>query len=284
MTGKRAQSVVEYLTVHAWAIVIIVAVLAVLFAVGAFNPSNFVARVQAGSCQVYRPNGIGTSAFVSFDGTCTGGIPEYVAKFSGQAYITAGTTELPAKSSSKSVFAWVYLFPSSQQYPTVSYIAGAELNLVGTGSSPYYTYNVQLCMSACDSGAQVTTDKWVMIGYTYSSTSGTATIYLNGAGSSYSISPGNEVTYNCIGGADPCSSNELVGYLADVQIYNTSLSANEVKSLYQSGIGAVPENLQYISGWWPLNSNPYDYSGNGDNGTADMVTYTNSWLSGYSVP
>ena len=56
------------------------------------------------------------------------------------------------------------------------------------------------------------------------------------------------------------------GSIANVQIYNTSLSANEVQALYLEGIGGAPIDLQNLVGWWPLNGNANDYSGNGNNG------------------
>ena len=76
----------------------------------------------------------------------------------------------------------------------------------------------------------------------------------------------------------------LNGLIANVQIYNTSLDANQVQALYQKGIGAPPIDPNHIVGWWPLNGDTNDYSGNNNNGAATAVTYTSSWLSGYTAP
>ena len=73
-----------------------------------------------------------------------------------------------------------------------------------------------------------------------------------------------------------------MGYLANVQLYNTSLSNLEINTLYQEGIGGAPINLQNLVGWWPLNGNANDYSGNGNNGMSNNVTYTSDWYSGYT--
>ena len=69
-----------------------------------------------------------------------------------------------------------------------------------------------------------------------------------------------------------------------VQIYNTSLSSPEVNALYLEGIGGAPIDLQNLVGWWPLNGNANDYSGNMNNGVSTGVVYTGSWESGYSAP
>ncbi len=64
--------------------------------------------------------------------------------------------------------------------------------------------------------------------------------------------------------------------LADLQIYNTSLPANEAQALYQEGIGGAPINPAYAVGWRQLNGNPNDYSGNLNNGVSTNVAYTTS--------
>ena len=80
------------------------------------------------------------------------------------------------------------------------------------------------------------------------------------------------------------SGSYFEGNLADIQIYNTSLDASQVQALYQHGIGAAPIDPNHIVGWWPLNGDVNDYSGNNNNGAATSVTYTSSWLSGYTTP
>ncbi|MEM3860789.1 MAG: LamG-like jellyroll fold domain-containing protein, partial [Candidatus Micrarchaeaceae archaeon] len=60
--------------------------------------------------------------------------------------------------------------------------------------------------------------------------------------------------------------NPVSGDLANVQIYNTSLSASEIQALYQEGIGGTPIANAGLVGWWPLDGNANDYSGFGNNG------------------
>ena len=80
------------------------------------------------------------------------------------------------------------------------------------------------------------------------------------------------------------SSRWWNGTIANVQIYNTTMDANQVLVLYQDGIGGAPITIQNLVGWWPLNGNANDYSGNNNNGQATNVIYTSSWTSGYSQP
>ena len=76
----------------------------------------------------------------------------------------------------------------------------------------------------------------------------------------------------------------LTGALSNVQIYNTSLSSSEISMLYTEGIGGVPVDPTHIVGWWPLNGNANDYSGNNNNGVPTSISYNSTWTSGYTVP
>ena len=79
-------------------------------------------------------------------------------------------------------------------------------------------------------------------------------------------------------------ATSFVGQLANLQIYNTTLSQAEITALYDEGIGGAPIRPQNIVGWWPLNGNAQDYSGNNNNGQATGITYSSSWTSGYGAP
>jgi hypothetical protein len=68
-------------------------------------------------------------------------------------------------------------------------------------------------------------------------------------------------------GYDAGSSSFGKGSESNVQIYNASLSGSNVTELYQGGMGGAPVLLHNLVGWWPLNGNANDYSGNGNNAT-----------------
>jgi hypothetical protein len=80
----------------------------------------------------------------------------------------------------------------------------------------------------------------------------------------------NDISPLIIGRGDSYGSQEI----ANLQIYNTSLDAGEVQILYAEGIGGVPVTPRYLTGWWPLNGDSADYSGNNNNGADTMLTYT----------
>jgi len=68
------------------------------------------------------------------------------------------------------------------------------------------------------------------------------------------------------------------GFISNVQVYNTSLTANQVQALYLRGMGGAPMKLQNIVGWWPLNGNTNDYGGNNNNAVPyNGVTFTSQY-------
>jgi len=80
---SKAQSAMEYLMTYGWAILIIAVVLGALFQLGVFNPMTFAPKAPPGACQVFRPNGPGTTSFINLEGICSGELPQYAAQFNG---------------------------------------------------------------------------------------------------------------------------------------------------------------------------------------------------------
>ncbi|MGC8538979.1 MAG: hypothetical protein ACP5MK_03885, partial [Candidatus Micrarchaeia archaeon] len=76
-----------------------------------------------------------------------------------------------------------------------------------------------------------------------------------------------------IGPAISNGNDALNGYISNVQIYNTSLSAQQIQQLYQEGIDGRPLPNAGLVGWWPLDGNANDYSGTGNNGVQQNVVY-----------
>ena len=54
--------------------------------------------------------------------------------------------------------------------------------------------------------------------------------------------------------------------------------------MYDEGIGGAPLDLHNLVGWWPLNGNLNDYSGNNHTSYSTNAVYTNSWEGGYNLP
>ncbi|MEM3296802.1 MAG: LamG domain-containing protein, partial [Candidatus Micrarchaeaceae archaeon] len=288
---KKLQSAMEYLMTYGWAILVIAVVLGALYSLGVFNSTNFAPKAPPGSCHVFRPNGPGTSFDLNLEGVCNGELPEYVANFNGNGFTKQGN--LLNGTSNFTIIAWIY--PTQNSYGEI-YAEGDGLwtlfFLVGNPLT-LHVWNVHSTPSwwvVSPSNILAPINKWSMITVVLSNggpDTGTATFYLNGA-TPYTANAQDE---NYTGGA-PLSSliggsyngsrleGSYTGNLANVQVYNTALSASEIQALYQEGIGGAPIDLQNLVGWWPLNGNANDYSGNGNNGVPINVTFVSNWYSG----
>jgi len=108
---------------YGWAILIIAVVLAALFELGVFNPMTFAPKAPPGSCQVIRPEGAGTTNFISLSGECNGEIPQYVARMqNAPAYIAITNDQyIPYLASSSRAFSlWFYIIAAPGTYPSAT--------------------------------------------------------------------------------------------------------------------------------------------------------------------
>ncbi|MEM3020592.1 MAG: LamG domain-containing protein [Candidatus Micrarchaeaceae archaeon] len=292
----------EYLMTYGWAILIIAVVLAALFELGVFNPMTFAPKASPGSCQVVRPEGAGTTNFISLEGECQGELPQYAASFPGNPSAVQDTigqngwvlvnSPLDIPSVSFTVVGWIYY-----RGPNPSHCEG----IFGDGGNGHvgfslmascgYMLYINNTASGWPSGTtEFPTKTWEMVAIEYSGINGSTVAFLNGKTYYSSTLPAHEdiVSSPIYIGDDwwqPEGYDTFNGSLADVQFYNTTLSANDIQALYQEGIGGAPIKIQNLVGWWPLNGNTNDYSGNGNNGQTEYsVTFTSSWYSGYSAP
>jgi hypothetical protein len=69
------------------------------------------------------------------------------------------------------------------------------------------------------------------------------------------------------------SNKYFTGQMSDVQIYNASLTRSQIAASYANGPLGAPVSQTALVGWWPLNGNSNDYSGNGQNGQYSNVTF-----------
>ena len=125
-------------------------------------------------------------------------------------------------------------------------------------------------------------NNWYMVTGVFNGVASTLNIYLNGQlGNGVTVTGtitngGGSVTL----GEPQCDSNWFSGSMADAQIYNTALSPTQVANLYNEGMGGSPILPANNIGWWPLNGNANDYSGNNNNGAPTSITYTNMFSYG----
>jgi hypothetical protein len=288
----------EYLMTYGWAILIIAVVLGVLFQLGVFSGSALTPKAVPGACQVVRLGGQ-----ASLEGECQGQLPQYVMQTSMTANGYVATLN-PAINNNQYITIAMWLHLATKGVGTI-FTEGQK----GTGCANFYINGAPLAVSAWNNGysgkwqtwtstTSLTQGAWQFFTYTESSTNiagaGTATIYINGTqGSTGTLQDTNTPTTplaDFIGAlGSGCAPGVYVGSfngsVTDVQIYNATLSANDIKALYLEGIGGAPIKIQNLVGWWPLNGNAQDYSGNNNNGQAEPgVSFNGSWQSGYSPP
>jgi hypothetical protein len=289
----KSQSAMEYLMTYGWAILIIAVVLGALFQLGVFNANNFAPKAPPGACQVFRPNGPGTTSFINLEGVCSGELPQYTAETapSGQNYVLVPFSAYNGKLGNPlTVVAWIYPITSTGDWRGAVYFGNdcgqAEtLGVVGG--------NNQVSIDTCgDWGGNFYTNfyapqnTWSFIAFNQSGTA--ITIHFNSQSQSFTATSAPMPTLGNVILGDDVESSSRPSYailLANIQIYNTSLSANEIQSLYLEGIGGAPIDLQNLVAWWPLNGNANDYSGNGNNGQINGgVTFVSNWWNGYTPP
>ncbi len=288
----------EYLMTYGWAILIIAIILVALFSLNLFNSYTFAPKAPPGACQVLRPNGPGSNVFVTMEGgsNCNGVIPEYTAQFNGQSSsIVTGTKLLPLGDEARSAFMWIYVENLTRDYIIEGYgnysttLGNQYVALWLYGGYIYFGDNQESFYG--NNLPKTDLGKWYFVGYSYSGgASNTITVYLDTVNDTAPMQKALNTTLPASQAAFIGAGLGGYGYgfykgdISNVQIYNSSLSKNDVNALYQEGIGGAPIDLQNLVGWWPLDGNANDYSGNGNNGVPSRVTYTSSWESGYSAP
>jgi len=320
--SSKAQSAMEYLMTYGWAILIIAVVLGALFQLGVFNANNFAPKAPPGSCQVFRPNGPGTTSFINLEGVCSGEMPEYVfysgnynimCNSAGGPYILVGSYNAVPSDLTPNQFT-ISFWAKPIAGPGVGCDAGVVnknwnenknstwlVTLLQSSSSVYWggfvintsTTNSQIWVTQpVNPGLNLGT--WYFVAFEYNGSY--IALFVNGGNVGIRY-VGPIVNYPQtpigIGTRHFITANRIVvnswrnfnGYIANVQLYNTSLSANEIQALYLEGIGGAPIDLQNLVGWWPLNGNANDYSGNSNNGVPTTnATFSSNWWSGYTPP
>ena len=279
---------------YGWAILIIAVVLAVLFQLGIFSGGNFLPHAQAGSCQVSR-----TIAGVSLEGQCNGMLPEFVGQF-GPGGTSGGFANVPNSGvlnpSTFTVTFWIN--PAQLQSGNYNRIlcknvywstpkSGWMVLWAGAPTGAIFMAGFNSIGTETDSGRiQLSQNTWQFVVFTYDGS--VITPYYNGVSGTTSapfVLQQAPVSINIGGGdSDITGKSYYYGQLANVQYYNTTLSQSEIQALYLEGIGGAPIRPQNLTGWWPLNGNANDYSGNGNNGQLNSVTFSGSWESSYTAP
>ena len=268
----------EYLMTYGWAILIIAVVLGALFQLGVFNSSSFSPRAPPGACQVFRPSGPGTTTNINLMGVCTGQLPQYVGQFNGQTgYVDAGNSATFSPSTI-TVSVWIRL----NALGLTQTVAGKYSNDNNRYELYINTQNYFKFLAAngvdyglADSQYAAAASVWYHMVGVYDGAK--VRIYVNGVEKNNAALTGSMSSGSVSFTIGKTQGSYVNGLISNVQVYNTSLSANQIQALYLEGIGGAPMLLQNLAGWWPLNGNSKDYSGNNNNGVPTAVTFTSQY-------
>lgn len=239
------------------------------------NTFNYWTGTCAGSnpCTFTMPaNAVDDSA--SFFATSSSA--QYVAQFDGESgAISTGTTDFPFTTGSpNSFFTWVYV--GATQGLSALFIYGGS----GGNGPEAIALNVSSTHARLDypdgadyEAAPFTLNSWHFVGFTYDGGT-TVNLYVDGGSpETYTNVRQQDVGTNpsfiaYIGGVGaPVYGYYTQGYMSDAQFYATELSSSKVHALYTEGMGGTAMPASDLVGWWQLNNNANDYSGNGNTGT-----------------
>ena len=284
----HGQSAIEYLATYGWVLLILAIALGVLYFLGVFNSNAYVAKASPYSCTVSRPYGPNSTAYMTLSGVCDNEIPEYVAKFNGQSSYIMIPTSPEFSTPTGTIAFWMY--PTND--PT--YSQDPVRQSAGDWWIEDYNINQGITLWTSRTGGgnngygsvPYSLDNWYFVTGTFSTTN--QTLYINGEEyySAESNSVSQAVGNILIGWGEGTSPSNpgfyFDGYITNVQFYNSTLTPDSVNALYREGIGGAPINLPNLVGWWQLNSNSNDTSGDLNNGASTNVIFTNTWYSTYS--
>ncbi len=203
--------------------------------------------------------------------------PSTYAIFNGTTYINTGARGLPSLASSRAVFAWVYSAGGGTIYSYGAsasdeiaslYINGGKLAFTGFGNG-------------AQSGLEVTSYRWHLVGYSYTANSSMITFYLDNTTQTVNLSAGTRLATSSFaqssigkqaGCSGPCGNFD--GYLSEVRVYNTNISQGDVQVIRLAGLNpAAALFARNLAAWWPLNGSTLDYSGNGNGGSYHDLAY-----------
>lgn len=291
LPSYKAQSLLEYVMTYGWALLVIGVIVVVLAQLGVFSNSTYSAGALPGSCQIIKLSSGGPS----LTGNCNGQTPKFVASFQqiggNSSVVGPAGPEIPNKNYSFSEFAWINTIASTNEtvfsFGGVGPEQGISMQILGGDQG-----KVRISMNNASVTSQLgdlNNGGWHFVGFIYQGNTNEINILIDGLWTNETLSAPLNLsvakTYQIGRGQfGAFNSSPYYGQISNVQLYSTALSGSQALTLYLDGIGAVPVDLNNIVGWWPLNGDANDYSGESQDGTLNNVTFLSNWMSTYSTP
>jgi hypothetical protein len=200
-----------------------------------------------------------------------GGLSTLVASFADNGnIIVANSNTLNPGSNTMSAFAWVYLNTTTSTANIIQKPGAYGIGIGTGGAQKFQPVGSVGSNGICNSPPFVLSQNaWHFIGFTYNGTS--INDYVDGTAYCSVALEGNV----------PSNSNSVIiggslnSSIAEVQVYNTSLSPQQVARLYSYGLSSIPISGAGLLLWMPLNGNSNDYSGFSYNIIATNTIYSN---------
>lgn len=227
--------------------------------------------------------GNGYSGMVQIEYNCGVSPPPntlYVAQFNGGSSMIdiPYSSAIDGLTSNVAVSAWIKTTSSSGGMDIFSTYDGTHGTALFVASGIPYWYTDG--GSGAVGPTAINDGKWHYVVGVYNGSSGNKNLYIDGslvAGAGGSITAStkdSQIGTECHGNGGTNCINFFSGKIANVQFYSTPLSQTQILVLYTEGLSAPPLNAAGLVGWWSLNTNSNDNSGNGHDGTPTAITYT----------
>ena len=194
----------------------------------------------------------------------------YAGAFDGSNSIVNTTFSVPHAASGITISAWVDNNGKGTYEQNIAEVSGEpythetlDIGVVGSGGNAVIRWsNYANTFQDQPAGGTIAPNTRYLVTGVWSGFNNTLSIYVNGKlvatgnGNDTGLTSIREIN---IGGAYPGMST-FNGSIANVQVYNSSLSPAQVQSLYAEGMNGTPIGSSGLQAWYPLNGNAQDYS------------------------
>ena len=209
-------------------------------------------------------------------------LPPYVAYFTRADYIN--TTTKPFQNQSFSIVFWAYLYntssgSTSDQHAMFSLSqnygcpgSSSSINFLDIRGTSFHAEG--WCSDLYDTA---TPNTWYLLSWIYNKSDKLQTLYVDGGSptsdSWYILNPSGILFL----GSGLNWLTSIHGFLANFQIYNTTLDEAQLSSIYKQGLNYRPVSAGVIANFWALNGTIKNYANPSANSVNNGVIFTSNY-------